>query len=292
MTLLNSQELFFCIQMLDEAIKRQHCNKMKTFQEFLEEAYLIEANNKHGISDDEYAKWKNEVASHHTEHGHVRGVSRRTFDGVEYEMRSKSGKGKPKVWAASKTSDRKASAEDRNKKEQETKLTYDELLTKFKGDKERAAAALDAEETGIRKVVRRKKGIQKATGVPQSLGHKQPLRPDDPKPEDPGHTRSNIQVEPLSSNTAKKNRRPNPGESGYGLTRAQSTTDAVRRGDTLLKRVGDLVTSVQSGKSSRPARLLSYLRRPKPKISAEKSAEKSAELRARMAANAKARGFD
>ncbi len=43
---------------------------MKTFQEFLEEAYLIEANNKHGISDDEYAKWKNEVASHHTEHGH------------------------------------------------------------------------------------------------------------------------------------------------------------------------------------------------------------------------------
>ena len=83
---------------------------MKTFKEFVEEAYLIEANNKHGISDDEYAKWRNEVASHHTEHGHVRGVSRRTFDGVEYEMRSKSGKGKPKVWAASKTSDRKASA--------------------------------------------------------------------------------------------------------------------------------------------------------------------------------------
>ena len=78
------------------------------------------------------------------------------------------------------------------------------------------------------------------------MGHKQPLRPDDPKPEDPGHTRSNIQVEPLSSNTAKKNRRPNPGESGHGLTRTQSTTDAVRRGDTLLKRVGDLVTSVQS----------------------------------------------
>ena len=35
---------------------------MKTFKEFLEEAYLIEANNKHGISDDEYAKWRKKVA--------------------------------------------------------------------------------------------------------------------------------------------------------------------------------------------------------------------------------------
>ena len=89
-------------------------------------------------------------------------------------------------------------------------------------------------------------------------------------------------------NTAKKNRRPNPGESGYGLTRAQSTTDAQRRGDKLLNKVGDLIKSVQSGKSSRPARLLSYLRRPKPKISPEKSAE----LRARMSAAAKSRGLD
>ena len=261
---------------------------MKTFQEFIEEAYLIEANNKHGISDDEYAKWRNEVASHHTEHGHVRGVSRRTFDGVEYEMRSKAGKGKPKVWAASKTSDRKASAGKRQAIINKTKLTYDELLTKSKGDKERAAAALDAEETGIKKTVKRGRRIQKATGVPQSLGHKQPVQPDDPKPEDPGHTRSNTQIEPLSSNTAKKNRRPQPGESGYGLTRAQSTTDAQRRGDKLLNKVGDLIKSVQSGKSSRPARLLSYLRRPKPKISPEKSAE----LRARMSAAAKSRGLD
>jgi hypothetical protein len=257
---------------------------MKTFKEFVEEAYLIEANNKHGISDDEYAKWRNEVASHHTEHGHVRGVSRRTFDGVEYEMRSKAGKGKPKVWAASKTSDRKASAGKRQAIINKTKLTYDELLTKSKGDKERAAAALDAEETGIKKTVKRGRRIQKATGVPQSLGHKQPVQPDDPKPEDPGHTRSNTQIEPLSPNTAKKNRRPNPGESGHGLTRTQSTTDALRRGDRLLKNIDDLTTE----KSSRAARLLSYLRRPKPKISAEKSAE----LRARMAANAKARGFD
>ena len=263
---------------------------MKTFREFIEEAYLIETNQD-TIGHKEYDKWRTEVASHYAKHGHVRGVSKRTFDGVEYEMRSKAGKGKPKVpkvWAASKTSDRKASAEDRNKKEQETKLTHDELRTMSGGDKERASAALDAEETGIKKVVQRKKRIQKATGVKQSLGHKQPLRPDNPKPEDPGHTRSNIQIEPLSSNTAKKNRRPNPGESGYGLTRAQSKTDAQGRGDALLKRVDDLVKSVQSGKSSRPARLLSYLRRPKPKISAEKSAE----LKARMAANAKARGFD
>ena len=261
---------------------------MKTFQEFIVEAYLIEAKTTHRdtIGHTEYDNWRNAVADHYAKHGHVRGVSKRTFGGVEYEMRSKAGKGKPKVpkvWSASTTSDRKASAEDRNKKEQETKLTHDELLTKSGGDNERAAAALNAEETGIKKVVKRRRRIQKATGVKQSLGHKQPLRPDNPKPEDPGHTLSNIQIEPLSPNTAKKNRRPNPGESGYGLTRAQSITDAQRRGDTLLKRVDDLVKSVQSGKSSRPARLLSYLRRSKPK---DTGAAK------RMSAAAKALGLD
>jgi hypothetical protein len=220
---------------------------MKNFREFITEAYLIEKT----------FSSKEESKKYHEENP--------PFGDEPYKIKQKSRAGGPEEWRPIRAGERKAQEARRTEVISKTKLTYDELLAKAKGDKERAAAALDAEETGIKKTVKRGRRIQKATGVRQSLGHKQPLQPDDPKPEDPGHTRSNTQIEPLSPNTAKRNRRPGPGESGYGLTRAQSTTDAVRRGDTLLKRVGDLVKSVQSGKSSRPARLLSYLRRPKPK---------------------------
>jgi hypothetical protein len=244
--------------------------KKKTFEEFVAEAYLIEKT----------FPSKEEAKKYHEKNP--------PFGGEPYILKQKGRSGGPKEWRPIRADKRKAQEERRTGTIDKTKLTYDELLTKSKGDKERAAAALDAEETGIKKTVERGRRIQKATGVKQSLGHKQPVQPDDPKPEDPGHTRSNTQIEPLSSNTAKQNRRPQPGESGYGLTRAQSITDAQRRGDKLLNKVDDLIKSVQSGKSSRPARLLSYLRRPKPKISPEKSAE----LRARMSAAAKSRGLD
>ena len=239
---------------------------MKTFREFLEEAYLIEKTLSSKEESDKYAK------------------ENPPFGGEPYRLKQKGRAGGPPEWRPVRAAKRKAQDKRRTGAINKTKLTYDELLTRSGGDKERAAAALDAEETGIKKTVTRGRRIQKATGVKQSLGHKQPVQPDDPKPDDPGHTRSNTQIEPLSSNTSKQNRRPKPGESGYGLTRAQSTTDALRRGDRLIKNIDDLIT----GKSSRAARLLSYLRRPTPKISPEKSAE----LRARMAANAKARGFD
>jgi hypothetical protein len=225
---------------------------MKTFREFILEA------NKYGIPEDDYKQWQRDRAS-------GKGPARKTFNGVEYEMRNKSRQGQSPVWAVSTVASRNESGKKRTKSEQETQLSQDELRSAAGGDEERAALAKDTEETGIKKVIKRGKRIQKATGVRQSLGHKQPLQPDDPSSEDPGHTLSNVKPEPLGPNASKKNKRPEPGESGYGLTRTQSTQDALSRGDKLGRKIDREITFVRTGTQSRPARLLNYLRRPKPK---------------------------
>jgi len=222
---------------------------MKTFKEFISEA------NKYGIPEDEYEQWQKDRAS-------GKGPARKTFGGVEYEMRNKARQGQSSTWAVSPVSSRNESGKKRRKAEQETQLSQDELRGAAGGDEERASLAKDTEKTGIEKVIKRGKRIQKATGVRQSLGHKQPLQPDDPNAEDPGHSLSNVKPEPLGQNASKKNRRPEPGESGYGLTRTQAIQSALKRGGELgskIDRERDLETP------SRAARLLSYLRRPKPK---------------------------
>jgi hypothetical protein len=76
---------------------------------------------------------------------------------------------------------------------------------------------------------------------------------------------SNVKPEPLGPNSSKKNKRPEPGESGYGLTRTQAKQDALKRGDKLGKNIDRETDLLRSGKESRAARLLSHLRRPKPK---------------------------
>lgn len=230
---------------------------MITFREFLERIDILEAN-KHGIPEDEYQQWRRDRAE-------GRGPAKKTFNGVEYVMRGKGIVNRKKTWGVSTVASRTASSQKRRKAEQESQLSKDELRAAAGGDEERAALAQDAEETGIRKVKQRTRRIQKATGVPQSLGHKVPVQPDDPSPEDPGHSLSNMQPERLGPNAAKGNRRPKPGEPGYGLTRTQATQDAVRRGHKLGKNIDRELDLDKQGKPSRAARLLSFLRRPKPR---------------------------
>lgn len=225
---------------------------MKTFKNFIFEA------NRYGIPEDEYQQWKRD-----REEG--RGPVRKTFDGVEYEMRGKGTINGRKMWGVSTTASRNQSAEKRRRAESEGQLSQSELRSAAGGDEERVALARDTEETGIKKVRKRGKRIQQRTGVRQSLGHKVPLQPDEPSPEDPGHTLSNIQNEPLGPNTAKKNKRPEPGESGYGLTRSQAAQDAIQRGVRLGRKIDREVNLIRSGRESRAARLLSRLRRRKPK---------------------------
>jgi len=229
---------------------------MKTFREF-----ILEAKNKYGIPDEEYLKWQQDRAS-------GKGPARKIFNGIAYEMRNKAGKGNPKVWAVSPVLDREASSRKRKEAEQKYALSQDELRNAAGGEEERVALAKDTEETGIKKIIKRRQRIQKATGVKLSLGHKQPLQPDDPNSEDPGHSLSNVNIEPFSSNASKKNRRPEPGEPGYGLTRTQASQDALRRGDKLGKNIDREIELLRSGSPSRSANLLARLRRlgrPKPK---------------------------
>ena len=237
------------------SVKNQHYNKMKTFREFITEAYLIEANNKHGISDDEYAKWRNEVASHHTEHGHVRGVSKRTFDGVEYEMRNKAGKGKPKVWGASKTSDRKASAKKRSQSLRP--ISDDEFLSHAKrslepNPREVAAAASDVERQGIRKKRAQAKKETEKTGEKHDVDHSQP-QPTKRKPELqprfqrvlPGHSNANLSVMKHSDNTAKQDTPPKKGEPGRNLTRAGAVRASIKGGKKLLSDIDAALKSAR-----------------------------------------------
>jgi hypothetical protein len=227
--------------------------KMKTFKEFVEEAHIIEAKITHRdtIGHKEYDAWKNEVASHHAEHGHVKGVSRRTFGGVEYEMRSKARSGKPKVWAASKISDRKSSAKKR--RENLKPISDDEFLSHAKRNlepnpKEVAAAAADVEREGIKG---KKTGAQRKTvktGEPHDVDHMNP-QPTRRRPENrarfqrvsPGDSNANQRVLKRSKNTGKQDRPPKKGEPGYGLTRASSIRQSTQKGKELLSKIDTLL---------------------------------------------------
>ena len=234
---------------------------MKTFQRFIIEV----SKYKDAIGADKYSNWQKEVDEYYKKYGHTRGVSRRTIDGVTYEMRNKARAGNPRIYNVDTEQNRQASAAKRIQAEKEGELSQDELRSAAGGDEERSALALDTERSGISKVKKRINRVSKSTGVRQSLGHKVSLQPDEPSPEDPGHSLSNIGMEPLSPNASKGNKRPEPGEPGYGLTRTQAIQDADRRGVELGQKIDREVALTQSGKESRAAKLLSYLRRPKPK---------------------------
>jgi hypothetical protein len=225
--------------------------KKKTFKEFVEESYLIEAKTTHRdtIGHKEYDAWRDEVASHHSQHGHVRGVSKRKFGDTEYEMRNKAGKGKPKVWAASKVSDRKSSAKKR--RENLKPISDDEFLSYANRNlepnaKEVAAAAADFERQGKRKKRERARTETKKTGEPHDVDHMNP-QPTRRRPENqprfqrvsPGDSNANQSVLKRSKNTGKQDRPPKKGEPGYGLTRAGAVSASIKGGKKLLSDIDD-----------------------------------------------------
>jgi hypothetical protein len=223
--------------------------KKKTFEEFVSEAYLIEAKKTHrdAIGHKEYDAWKDEVVSHHAEHGHAKGVSKRTFDGIEYEMRNKAGSGKPKIWAASKVSDRKASAKKR--RESLKPISDDEFLSHAKRNlepnaKEVAAVAADVERTGKERKRKGAKESTKKTGEPYDVDHMNP-QPTRRRPENqprfqavsPGDSNANKRIMKRSENTGKQDRPPKKGEPGYGLTRAGAIRKSTQSGKELLSKI-------------------------------------------------------
>lgn len=244
----------------------------KTFGEFMYECYVILEANRHPIPADEYQKWQQERDA-------GTGPARKTFGGVEYQMRNKARSGQPKKWAVSPTSARRASSTKRSEKEKETATTQDELHDTAKRDvtksnpEERASAAYDAEQERMSRITKRVTKTSKSSGVQQSKDHKQALQRKAKNPENqkrldrvlPGHNSDNLEIKPLPKNSSKQNTPLKPGESGYTLTKASVKRNQLNRGDKLLDKVGQEIASTQSGKASRRARLLSYLRRAKPR---------------------------
>lgn len=236
------------------------------------EAFDILEVNRHPIPADEYQKWQQERDA-------GTGPARKTFGGVEYQMRNKARSGQPKKWAVSPTSARRASSTKRSEKEKETATTQDELRDTAKRDVtksnpgERAAAAYDAEQERMSRITKRVTKTSKSSGVQQSKDHKQALqrKAKNPKNQErldrvlPGHNSDNLEIKPLPKNSSKQNTPLKPGESGYTLTKASVKRNQLNRGDKLLDKVGQEIASTQSGKASRRARLLSYLRRSKPR---------------------------
>lgn len=236
---------------------------------------ILEAK-KHPIPDTEYKQWQKD-----REEG--KGPASKEFDGVKYQMR---GKGTDKKtgkrrWAVSTVADRKNQGSTRTKKERETQVSQDELRDTAKKEidkpnsNERAAAAYDAEQTRMRRINKRVTKIGKNTGVKQSKDHIQPLQRKTSNPDNqerldkvlPGHNTDNLAIKDLSKNSSKQNDAPKKGESGSTLTRASVKRKQLNRGDKLLDKVGREISSTQSGRGSRAARLLSYLRRdrtPRP----------------------------
>lgn len=223
--------------------------KKKTFKEFVEEAYLIEAKTTHRdtIGHKEYDAWRDEVASHHAQHGHTKGVSKRTFNDVEYEMRNKAGSGKPKVWGASKVSDRKASAKKR--RENLKPISDDEFLSHAKRNlepnaKEVAAAAADVERVGAKRIRKGARDATKRTGEPHDVDHMNP-QPTRRRPENqprfkaisPGDSTANKGIMKRSKNTGKQDKPPKKGEPGYGLTRAAAIRKSIKGGKKLLSNI-------------------------------------------------------
>jgi len=245
-------------------------SRMKTFKEFIIEA------KKHPIPDEEYKQWQKD-----REEG--KGPASKEFDGVRYQMRGKgvdkkSGK---KRWAVSTVSDRKSQGSSRTKKEKETQVSQDELLDTAKkqidkpNPSERASAANDAEQTRMRRINKRVTKIGKNTGVKQSKDHIRPLQQKTKNPDNqerldrvlPGHNSDNLAIKNLSKNSSKQNDAPKKGETGYTSTRSSMASKQLNRGDQLLSKIDRETSSIRSGRTSRAARLLTYLRRdrkPRP----------------------------
>lgn len=236
---------------------------------------ILEAK-KHPIPDTEYKQWQKD-----REEG--KGPASKEFDGVKYQMRGKgvdkkSGK---RRWAVSTVADRKSQGSSRTKKEKETQVSQDELhdVAKRQIDKpnssERAAAAHDAEQTRMRGINKRVTKIGKNTGVKQSKDHIRPLQQKTKNPDNqerldrvlPGHNSDNLAIKNLSKNSSKQNDAPKKGETGYSSTRSSMASKQLNRGDQLLSKIDRETSSIRSGRTSRAARLLTYLRRdrtPRP----------------------------
>ena len=235
MTLLNSQELFFCIQMFDQARKREK----KTFKEFVEEAYLIEG--------------RRFVPKH---------VAQVKFNNMPPEEREKRYLRNSGANHGGWGTKLKASLEKQRKRRSKllNPLTQDELESQAKrslsrkNPSELAAIAIDREENARKKQKAAARRLTKKTGVKHVEDHIQPLQQDQRIPKyrerfervSPGHVASNIQVTSEPKNLRKGSKPPKKGQRGYGTTRAGAIGQRLDTAQKFSDKLDGLISSVRS----------------------------------------------
>lgn len=212
--------------------------KKKTFEEFVSEAYLIEAR-RFVTKDEAQAK----------------------FDKLPPEEREKrelrnSGANQGGWGTKLKDSLKK---QRKRRSQRLNPLTKDELETHAKrtlrkNPRELAAIALDREEDARKKQGAAKRRLTKKTAIKHVEDHIQPLQQDKRRPNlrqryerlSPGDVASNLQVTSEPKNLRKGSKPPKKGQRGYGTTRSGAIKHRLDKAQKFSDKLDKLTRQIQS----------------------------------------------
>ena len=212
---------------------------MKTFSEFLEEAY--------------YKSSKELLAAHGGElpAGKTAGYRKRGDSGVWFLTT-------PEAEKASKAKS-KARREERKNPLTTTDFESHAKRNLIKNPKEFAAIAKHREDRAIAQKEAQTKSRQERTGIPQHLDHIQPLSQNQRRRENqerfykitPAHSAKNLETRTAKSNEQKGDTPPKRGEPGSKLTRAGAIRHTANDTKEFIKDFDSAVKSVQNSPAER-----------------------------------------
>jgi hypothetical protein len=212
---------------------------MKTFQEFIAEAYLIEGRR--FVPKDEAQAKLDKMSPE------------------EREKRSLRNSGANRGGWGTKLKD---SLKKQKKRRSETlnPLTKNELESQAKKDLSRknpselASIAFDREEDARKKKKEAARRLTKKTGIKHVQDHIQPLQQDKRNPKyrkrferaSPGDVASNLQVTSEPKNLIKGSKPPKKGQRGYGTTRSGAIRQRLDKAQKFSDKLDRLISSVRS----------------------------------------------
>lgn len=208
--------------------------KMKTFREFVEEAYLFEIH-----------KTKEDAAAYYKDNPPV--------GGDPYYIRNK---GPKKGWAAVRQSSFKKQKErraERLRPASQSELESQAKRTLRQNPTELAAIAADREEHIKNQQRKQARKLTKKTGTKHVIDHSQPQQ-DKRRPElrgrfekvSPGDVSTNRRVISEPENLKKGSKLPKKGERGYGTTRSGANKEILDRGEKFGKQLDRLISQVRN----------------------------------------------
>jgi hypothetical protein len=231
---------------------------MKTFSEFLEEAY--------------YKSSEALLAAHGGKlpEGKIKGYRPRGDSGVWFLTTPE----------AEKASKAKSKARREERKNPLTTKDFESYAKRnlIKNPREFAAITKHREDRAIAQKETQTKSRQERTGIPQHLDHIQPLSQNQRRPENqerfykitPAHSAKNLETRTAKSNEKKGDTPPKRGEPGSKLTRAGAIRHTVNDTKEFIKNLDSAIGNVQGKPAKRMAKAYDRItglssEKPKPK---------------------------